>query len=1281
MEKLNQLRQQFNNSMWLSVGLGVTLLFSLFYFAGTWEILTFTRALNLLIEAGIVQYDDMGAGIIEGLPDLEWYMLAQEYVSWPVVSFVIFLFSGIWLIKSYQFHIIAKYYGLDGSYRTHLKSFTIGTLSFFRFTPLGLGEKAAAADLIKRGATPYQGQSVAFLSRVLAVFEVVFFAVIGLLVVGWADWAIQLLWAGIVFIVLYWWVKPAQPSPGETNFFNLAYQELKLLQLKPGIFWTLIITSIVSFSLIDASAYFLSTAFSSANVILHLDYGILLMAIIAGYLSRQIPLTPAGIGQFEWAFTASLFLTGVGFPEAATVAILFSFFYYGTLLILYLVSMFWRETNLTVNEVLEINEQPATGIIKLPKLQFPIPQLLWKRILRFSWVVLIIFLFDQTADLFTNFWMLESLDFNQVFWTNFNMGIKLFIIGFLLFFAMSFIPVITNGLKKEQYKFGLSLSLILGLLGGYSFSLNYHDILYWFNGVPFEETDSVFNKDLGFYIYQLPGVWKVWDFLVTVSIFGLISSLIYGYLSRKNVNSDQHPSGFFSWLKASINTLTVVNFTFLFVLTTVGFWLSRYQILTKDSYDASIFSGASYLDVKGLFSTLNNIHFSTLISFLIGILLTLVLISWKNEKSKILNKYSVRQIITLCGMLILLDFGFAIIVGLRGKISVTPDQPNIQLPFIQEHINATRKAYGLEDIEEITFSPRKDQDELPNLDKLLATGGVSNAPLWPTYVDYMEKVIDPDYGQRIIQTQGDKTIYGPTLDMFQQKQKLRAYYRFLNMDVLRFTRNIDNEQKKLILSASVREAPILEPVPWLTWWGQRFMLFTHGHGLVTAPHGQKTDSGEPIFYSSGIPTKTIIPELELTNPRVYYGEGSAIMAFSNVKDLGELDYPTEQGRAEINLPEDYPAGIPVDNLLKRIILGWQSGEFFELVFSDIITKETRAHFYRQPLERLNQIIPFLFVEDNPYPVPVNGEIHWMVNGIATSDQYPYSTHEYLGDKAISRASKPIDTRKVNYLEDAIKATVNAANGKVRIFKISDKPIVNTWSKIYPGLFEEKNQMPQEVAQQMVYPIYLFHALFDDLYIYYHMEDATYFFNMEDMWDDADDVRGPILDVAGAITWSFEPFHVLINTDTFYPKSDYREQFTMAMPFSPEGAKNLRAIPMVYQDGKDYGKTFVLQVPKGEYTIGPEQADAIIDQDPYISEKFSWWDRRGAEVIRGHTSLMFYENEVIYIEPIFIRSQQNSMPQMQKVIVVVRGHAFMGNTIQESLKMAYESEELSKIPRE
>ena len=129
------------------------------------------------------------------------------------------------------------------------------------------------------------------------------------------------------------------------------------------------------------------------------------------------------------------------------------------------------------------------------------------------------------------------------------------------------------------------------------------------------------------------------------------------------------------------------------------------------------------------------------------------------------------------------------------------------------------------------------------------------------------------------------------------------------------------------------------------------------------------------------------------------------------------------------------------------------------------------------------------------------------------------------------------------------------------------------------------------------------------------------------------------------------------------------QFVQGMVFTPEKALNLRGIPIVYQDGEDYGRLISLEVPKGYYYPGPEQADSAIDQNPDISEQISWWNRRGNDVIRGHTSTLIVDGEVIYVEPIFIRSQQNPVTQLRRVVVVFRGTARMGETLEEALRLA------------
>ena len=246
--------------------------------------------------------------------------------------------------------------------------------------------------------------------------------------------------------------------------------------------------------------------------------------------------------------------------------------------------------------------------------------------------------------------------------------------------------------------------------------------------------------------------------------------------------------------------------------------------------------------------------------------------------------------------------------------------------------------------------------------------------------------------------------------------------------------------------------------------------------------------------------------------------------------------------------------------------------------------------------------------------------------------------------------------------------MDAYNGQVKFYTISKDPIVSVWAGIYPGLFVDGGKMPPAIRSQLTYPSQLFHIQFDDVFVFFTMKDPLTFFTLEDLWDDGDEVVGPILDSGEAITFSIEPYSWIVETGGLLPEAEPRVQYALSMVFTPEGVWNLRAIPIVYQDGKDYGRIVVLQVPKGHFVTGPEQADSMIDQSPEISRQLNWWNRLGSEVIRGHTTTLVVDNEVIYVEPIFLRSKQNPVTQLKRVAVVLRGEVAMGKTFAEALRL-------------
>lgn len=920
---------------------------------------------------------------------------------------------------------------------------------------------------------------------------------------------------------------------------------------------------------------------------------------------------------------------------------------------------------------------PAGRERELPHVALPVAPdslRLWTRAMVAALVGLGLFFLDRLSFLLSDLWLLRSLKLESVFWTNFRMGAILFAAacaGNLLAIGG---PALAQPISRGARRLTLLIAVFGALLSGYWLALEYPQFLV-LSGPPFGKLDPVFGYDIGFYVFTLPCLWIIWQYATLGSLWGLCAAAVCSYLAERRsapTQTGERAGATLAMISTRTTRIALAQFG---VLGAIGVWLSRYNLLLRDNYDASVWVGASYIDVVGLFSNLNYITVTTAVMLADDLVIILILsLMWRTHKQRD-NAPSRSPIKLLVGSLVLLfciDLTFKLFVEARNVLFVKPNEPVIQLDFIRQHIAATRAAYKLDRIPEIPFVPNGPGDPIPDIDRVLASAAVRNIPLWPGFTSWLEHFGDYQHSRRVLQTQGDTMVYGPTREIFQQQQKLRAYYDFMGVDSVRY--KIGDETQMFV--SAVRELPLWEPEPWLAYWGNQFMLFTHGHGLVMAPAAAVDFDGSPVYVSKEIPSEAKYPELTAANQRVYYGEGSATMCFSNVKNLKELDYPTEQDRAEVWLPEDVDAGVHLDSLAKRLVFGWRSGQFFEVVFSDLITDRTRAHYLRTPLERLERVAPFLYYDSNPYAVVADGKIVWMVNGITTSDSYPYSFYEELGDKSDERSKRRRPELPMNYMEDSVKATVDAYTGAVTFYRISDDPVVSAWAEVYPDLFTPADRMPASVRAQLTYPLQFFHTQFDDLYQYYHMNDPIYFFNQEDVWDDADEVLGPMMDEGKAVTFSFEPYNLMVETGGLLPTAKTRTQFALVMPFTPLGALNLRAIPIAYQDGEDYGKLSVLAVPKGHYVIGPEQVDAAVDQVPEISQQFAWWTRRGMEVIRGHTTLVFVDREVLYVEPIFLRSKQNPVPQLKKVVVTFRGKPAMEDSVEQALRKAvagYESD--------
>ncbi len=162
-----------------------------------------------------------------------------------------------------------------------------------------------------------------------------------------------------------------------------------------------------------------------------------------------------------------------------------------------------------------------------------------------------------------------------------------------------------------------------------------------------------------------------------------------------------------------------------------------------------------------------------------------------------------------------------------------------------------------------------------------------------------------------------------------------------------------------------------------------------------------------------------------------------------------------------------------------------------------------------------------------------------------------------------------------------------------------------------------------------------------------------------------------------MTFSYEGYNLLLDPADLPANAAVGEpgdlQYAMLMPFTPEGARNLRSLVVAFQDPGNYGKLLNLRVPQGTFIPGPEQADTLIDDDAQVNQQITLWVRHGSEVVRGHTLLLPVDGDLLYVEPLWISSLQNALPQIKLISVVYRGRTTMATSLDEAIRLLERSE--------
>src|SRR5205823_13960074 len=149
-------------------------------------------------------------------------------------------------------------------------------------------------------------------------------------------------------------------------------------------------------------------------------------------------------------------------------------------------------------------------------------------------------------------------------------------------------------------------------------------------------------------------------------------------------------------------------------------------------------------------------------------------------------------------------------------------------------------------------------------------------------------------------------------------------------------------------------------------------------------------------------------------------------------------------------------GIELGGFFRRLIIALDRGDLGKLPFSDDITAGSRLLMRRNIRERVETLAPFLVFDSDPYIiVGDDGRLPWMMDGFTTSESYPYARHFRL------------ENERVNYVRNAVKATVDAYDGTVTFYVFdAEDPIIAAYRAMFPVLFRDAAQMSPDLRRQV-----------------------------------------------------------------------------------------------------------------------------------------------------------------------------------------------------------------------
>lgn len=708
------------------------------------------------------------------------------------------------------------------------------------------------------------------------------------------------------------------------------------------------------------------------------------------------------------------------------------------------------------------------------------------------------------------------------------------------------------------------------------------------------QVEPLLGADISFGLGRFSGVALLLQLLLAQVVL-TVGSAFFRRLTRPPALSDWSFAGFTPAERRQLRPMLALILALLASLT----WLSRHQLLwTQDG----VVAGAGWLDVN-LVLPLRQVG-------AVALLLLAVLVfplPWAVSR---------RQWRRIALSVAVLALGLELVLAPALQwLVVRPRELRLERPYLARAIDATRRAFQLDAI--TTRSPASVSRLKPS-DLEAGRSTLRNIRLWDSL---------------------------PLLATNRQLQQLRVYYRFSNAAVDRYQLTADDEQRQQVIVAARELDQAALPERSRTWLNRHF-VFTHGYGFTLSPVNTRAADGLPEYFISdlgqaariqgnealGISKADVKQRVPIDRAALYFGMLPSPYAVAPTT-VEEFDYP----EGDENTYNHYSglAGVPLATPLQRLAAAVYLKEP-RLLNTGSLKNNSKLLLRRDVHQRIKALAPFLSLEGDPYLVSVpisegtpgyesTQHQFWVVDGYTTSRTYPY-------------AAELPDGSALRYVRNSVKAIVDAYNGTVHLY-VSEQgdPIIQGWQKVFPNLFQPLSAMPQSLRDHLMVPSYLFELQVQQL-LRYHVTDPRIFYSGDDVW------QVP-MELYGKRQIPVSPYHITAQLST-----TTRSEFLLLQPLTPLARPNLSAWLAARSDGDHYGEMVLLRFPSDMPIFGPEQIQALINQNPAISQQFGLWDRAGSEVIQGNLLVLPMGDALLYVEPVYLRASRGGLPTLIRVVV-------------------------------